>query len=96
MRPARSYIGGTCRIACKVASVIAGNEPTMATNTTARSVTPNQITASGTHATNGGDLQGHDEGRIAASCHHVEREAEAERDPEHDRDREGEEPNRRS
>src|SRR5262245_15418894 len=32
---------------------MAGNEPTIVTNTTARSVVPNQITARGTHATNG-------------------------------------------
>ena len=36
-----------------VASVTDGNDPTIATNTTARSVEPNQITASGTQATNG-------------------------------------------
>ena len=36
-----------------VASVIAGNDPTIVTNTTARSLTPNQTTARGTHATNG-------------------------------------------
>ena len=36
-----------------MASVTAGNEPAIATNTTARSVTPNQITARGTQATNG-------------------------------------------
>ena len=53
VRPARSYSGGTCRIAWIVASVIAGNDPTIATNTTARSVAPNQTTARGTHATNG-------------------------------------------
>src|SRR5947208_5556759 len=40
-------------MACSVARVIEGNDPTIATNTTARSVAPNQITASGTHATNG-------------------------------------------
>ena len=53
VRPARTYSGGTWRIPCSVASVTAGNDPAIATNTTARSVTPNQITASGTHATNG-------------------------------------------
>ena len=36
-----------------IARVMAGNEPTIATNTTARSATPNHTTASGTHATNG-------------------------------------------
>jgi hypothetical protein len=33
--------------------VTEGNEPTIATNTTARSLDPNQITASGTQATKG-------------------------------------------
>src|SRR5215208_499814 len=46
-------MGGTWRIAAIVARVIDGNEPTTVTKTTARSVAPNQMTASGTHATNG-------------------------------------------
>src|SRR5436190_19764522 len=43
---------------------MAGNEPTIVTKTTARSVAPNQITASGTHATNGVICSATTSGRI--------------------------------
>ena len=58
-RAARAAAPAGTRTSC--ASVTDGNAPTMVTNTTARSVGPNQITASGSHAIERRDLQGHDE-----------------------------------
>ncbi len=61
-----------------VANVIEGNAPTTVTNTTARSVAPNQITAIGSHATNGVICSATTMGRIDSTSELVERHADTE------------------